>query len=54
MRGLGSSGGVGVGVTLEVGSARVKAIVKIEVEGRKKFHGRWREEGKPNMSLSYG
>ena len=30
-RGAGSEGGIGVGVTVEVGSARVKAIVRDEV-----------------------
>jgi len=33
-RGAGSEGGIGVGVTVEVGSARVKAIVRDEVERR--------------------
>ena len=33
----GSEGGVGVGVTVEVGSARVKAIVRDDVERREKI-----------------
>ena len=36
-RGAGSEGGVGVGVTLEVVSARVKAMVRDEVERREKM-----------------
>ena len=36
-RGAGSEGGVGVGVTVEVGSGRVKAIVRDEVESREKI-----------------
>ena len=33
----GSDSGVGVGVTVEVGSARVKALVRDEVERREKM-----------------
>jgi len=36
-RGEESEGGFGVGVTVEVGSARVKAIVRDEVESREKI-----------------
>ena len=36
-RGAGSEGGVGVGVTVELGSNRVKAMVRDEVERREKI-----------------
>jgi len=44
-RGAGSEGGVGVRVTVEVGSARVKAMVRDEVERREKMlRCAWRGE----------
>jgi len=46
-----SKDGVGLGVTLEVGSARVKPFVKDEVERRKIIVGYVTRGGDPKMAL---
>ena len=49
---MGSEGGVGVWVTVEVGNARVKALVRDEVERRKKMlRCVWRGEEFENVRI---